>query len=302
MAGTRCVYCGAPLPKEAVGQATTEPAAGADRLLVVVDLGSGAEEDAARALGLSLFDLRQLSPRGNLHLHRVLPPDEARVEASLIADLGLRVVLVSESDVRRAASPLVVRGGRWAEGVLHAQTARGPLRLCRDDVLLLVQGPIVRERQVAPEVADLRNLRRLRRVHTASLTQGYRYHLHRRSEPVPVEIDPLAFELGAAAPSSSSSDRRLAERVADLAAGAAVDDTFRRQVPALGPASGPSDAPFGGPVPSGRAAGRGKQSAAQLLDNVAQFRFHSAWRGLVERAQVGLSAPSNLVLPSGPGP
>jgi hypothetical protein len=269
--------------------------------LVVVDLGSGDEEGAARALGLSLFDLRQLSPRGRLHLHRVLPPEQARAEASLVADLGLRVVLVSETEVRRAASPLVVRGGRWAEGTLHAQTARGTLRLRRDDVLLLVQGPIVRERQVAAEVADLRNVRRLKRVHAASLTQGFRYHLHRRSDPVPVEIDPLAFEFGAAT-ASSSSDRRLAEWVADLAAGAAVDDTFRRQVPALGPASPPSDAPFGRSVPSGRASGRGRESEAQLLDNVAQFRFHSAWRGLVERARVGLSASSELVLPSGPGP
>jgi hypothetical protein len=302
MTGARCVYCGAPLPREAVAQVAAEPASAADRLLVVVDLGSGHQEDAARALGLTLFDLRQVSLRGPLHLHRVLAPGEARAEAALVADLGLQVVLVSEAEARRAASPLVVRGGRWAEGMLHAQTGHGVVRIGPDDILLLVQGPIVRERQVSPEVADLRNVRSLKLVRTAGLTQGFRYHFHRRSDPLPVEIDPLAFEFGEAARASRSSDQRLAEWVACLVAGMVADDGFRRQVPALGPSAPSPGSPLNRVMPLGPGSSRGKESEAQLLDNLAQFRFYSAWRGLVERARAGLSAAANLVLPSGPGP
>jgi hypothetical protein len=303
MAGARCVYCGAALPAESgARQPSAAPAAGSERLIVVVDLSSGREEDAARALGLTLFDLRQLSLRGPLHLHRVLSPDRARAEAAFVADRGLWVALVSEAETRRVTSPLVVRGGRWVEGTLHAQTADGSLRLCGDDLLLLVQGPIVRERQATPETADLRNVRRLKLVRSATLTQGFRYHLHRCGDPIPIELDPLSFAFGEADGASHSSDQRLAEWISRLAPGVPVDDTFRRQVPALGPAAPASESALRPATSADRGSSRGKGAEAPVLDNLAQFRFYSAWRGLVERTRVGLSAPSDLVLPSQPGP
>jgi hypothetical protein len=58
-----------------------------------------------------------------------------------------------------------------------------------------------------------------------------------------------------------------------------VDDEFRRLPPALAPA-----APSGGALGMVETLRAPRASDAPLvLDNLAQFRFYSAWRGLVER-------------------
>jgi hypothetical protein len=58
-----------------------------------------------------------------------------------------------------------------------------------------------------------------------------------------------------------------------------VDDGFRRLAPALAPA-----APDAGAAARLQDALRGADRTAAILDNLAQFRFYSAWRGAVERS------------------
>jgi hypothetical protein len=111
------------------------------------------------------------------------------------------------------------------------------------------------------------------------LDQGYRFHLHRREDPRPLELDPAAFDFGL--PSlTESSLLLLASWVEKAAEGVPVDEAFRREAPALGPAA---------PETSGIAAAlhgpadTRKEDAAQVLDNLEQFRFYSAWRGCAAR-------------------
>jgi hypothetical protein len=60
-----------------------------------------------------------------------------------------------------------------------------------------------------------------------------------------------------------------------------VDDGFRWLPPALAPAA---PGAHGGTRPGLPApTGRGAREGALVLDNLAQFRFYSAWRAAVER-------------------
>jgi hypothetical protein len=138
-------------------------------------------------------------------------------------------------------------------------------------LMLVVQGPIVREYQTSQEV---------KRSRTATLEEGYRLHLHRHGAVRPVELDPGAFDFGAAA-SAASSLLQLSSWVQALSEGVSLDDGFRRLPPELGVAV----AVAGGPLAAADALGvRGGRGEANLvLDNLRQFRFYSAWRGALER-------------------
>jgi hypothetical protein len=58
-----------------------------------------------------------------------------------------------------------------------------------------------------------------------------------------------------------------------------VDDAFRRLPPALAPAP-----PAGGRLArAGETPREGAPKEGGVLDNLAQFRFYSAWRGAAER-------------------
>lgn len=96
--------------------------------------------------------------------------------------------------------------------------------------------------------------------------------------PRPVEIDPAAFDFGAPR-ARESSLLEIAGWITALAAAAAVDDEFRRISPALAPAA-PAAGAAAGPEDALRTSAT---RAPAILDNVAQFRFYSAWRGAVER-------------------
>jgi hypothetical protein len=172
-----------------------------------------------------------------------------------------------------------VIGGRLEPGRLLARTQSGELELPASDLLLVVRGPIRREYQAQP---------RLRKVTTASLTDGYRFHLHRRSAPAPVELDPEGFEFDDAAGAVASSLLRVAAWLDVIAAGVSVDDAFRFLSPALGTAQEQARARLGAAralgkrlVESGRA-----ESDRLILDNVRQFRAYSAWRGVAERLRL----------------
>ena len=72
----------------------------------------------------------------------------------------------------------------------------------------------------------------------------------------------------------------LSSWVEKAAAGVPVDDRFRREAPVLlrgAPETAGIAAALGG------AGERRKEDEAQVLDNLEQFRFYSAWRACAHR-------------------
>ena len=290
MVRPKCFYCGKPLSAQLLeaaaataAQAIQElqqklpaPAAAAPdaptpsqrRLLVVLDLRAAEAKQLARALGLNSFEARQLLRRGGHQLQKIVPEPEARSEAARLGSAGLRAVLLDEASLPR--EPLLVYGGKLEPQRLSGRGDDGRFEWARDDLLLVVKGPIQREYQ-----AETSNLRR---VKTASPSPGYRFHLHRRSDPRPLELDPDAFEFDAERGKPGSSMLRLAAWIEAFTPKAPVDDGFRLLPPALGASEAGDE--------TSRALGRAPRpkGAALMLDNLRQFRFYSAWRAAVERS------------------
>lgn len=300
----RCVYCGAELPPDAVEAASAARAAleaewareggagmggtvdaalgggasplpeasgagtASPRILIVLEL-EGADEGAlARALGLSAFEAQQRRRRAGPDLHRILPAPEAAAEAARLRAHGLDVLELAEEEVRRAEPVPVTRGTVEGDGlVLHGD--EGPVRLVEDDVLLIVRGPIAREYPPSGEV---------RRVRIATLEPGYRVHLHRRSDPRPIELDPAAFDFGPGG-GEGSAQGRIAAWIDRVFPRVPRDDSFRLAIPALAPAAPAA----GGGASAGEAMARPGRDRRPVLDNAAQFRFHSAWRAAARR-------------------
>jgi hypothetical protein len=237
---------------------------------VIADLGSAEEAGLRAALALSVYEAAQLARRGGFHLHRVMAPADADAERARLASHGITAFNVAEPDVRAAAEPDLALGGTFDGASLRLRVARQTLAATAGDLRLIVKGPITREH--APRES-------LRFARTATLEPGFRFHLHRRDLPRPVEIDPAEFDFGAAR-AGESSLLEIAGWIAEIAQAVPVDDGFRRIAPALAPViTAPGASPkledalrTGGPAP------------APILDNLAQFRFYSAWRGMVERA------------------
>jgi hypothetical protein len=282
LARPQCLYCGAGLPASVLEEAARQAeatlaapaageaaAAGPPRSLIVLDLEAADAEAVGAALGLSGFEASQRIRRGGWQLHRIVPEEDAAREAAQLARAGLRVLALPEAEVRAAARPLRVAGGFWASDGLTLRTEAGPASASAEGLLLVVRGPIARE-YLTPA--------RARRVRTATLDPGYRFHLHRKDEPRPLELDPAAFDFGLPSVSEPSL-LLLSSWVEKLAKGVPVDDRFRREHPALAPAS----AEAGGIGAVLGAAPRRKEDEAQVLDNVEQFRFYSAWRACASR-------------------
>jgi len=282
LARPQCLYCGAALPaavlqevaRQAAASATAAAAAdsappGPPRGPIVLDLEGALPSALAAGLALSSFEAAQRVKRGGWQLHRIVPAEQGDREADRLARAGLRVLALPEGEVR-AARPLAAAGGSWTGEALTLRTEAGPLAVGAGDLVLVVRGPIARE-YAAPAKA--------RRFRTATLDQGYRFHLHRREDPRPLELDPAAFDFGL--PSlTESSLLLLTSWVEKAAAGVPVDEAFRREAPALGPAAPETTgiaAALHGPADTR------KEDAAQVLDNLEQFRFYSAWRGCAAR-------------------
>ena len=281
LARPRCLYCGGALPAavveeaarqaEAAAAAASPPAAtGPARSLLVVDYEGADATALAAALGLSPFEAAQRVRRGGWQLQRIVADEEAAREADRLGRSGARALVLPEPEVRAAARALVVSGGSWDNQGLALRTEGGPLRPAPGSVMLVVRGPIAREYATPASV---------RRVRIATLEPGYRFHLHRTDDPRPLELDPADFDFGL--PSLTESSLLLLSAWVDkLAAGAPVDDRFRREPPALAPAA-PETAGIAAAL--GRPAERRKEDEAQVLDNLEQFRFYSAWRAGVAR-------------------
>lgn len=296
----RCLYCGKPIPPELLVEAEASaaaalaaepsrpsqaPPAGADvvpapgetsRSLLILDLRDADAKRVATALGVSLFEANQRVKRGGFQLHRIADDARAAQEGDAIAAGGVRVLRIPEAETQ-AADPVLILGGRFEPGIARLRGPGGPLRLDAPDLLLAVRGPIVREYQTPQE---------WRRLRSASLTQGYRFHLHRSSDPRPVELDPESFEFDERA--TASSLLRISAWVD--AAGVPIDDGFRMLPPALGEADPDARAGIDASAALGaRVADTERKGTKTILDNVRQFRAYSAWRGRVERLERGAS-------------
>jgi hypothetical protein len=271
VAGPRCLYCGAALPDAAV---TAKPPPSASppepRMLVIADARDAPAAALAAALGLTPLEAVRRAERGTLHLLRVASPAAARDDAARLGASGIRTWLVDEDEARAAARPRLARGGRLVDGVLSLQVDGATVEVGAGDVLLVVRGPIQREYQSTPA---------RRRVRAATLEGGYRVHLHRRPGGAPLELDPGDFEFTEPDDAHAPSLLVVSRWADTLAAHAPVDDEFRRLPPALAPA-----APSAGALGMVETLRPTRASDAPLvLDNLAQFRFYSAWRGVVER-------------------
>jgi hypothetical protein len=260
--------------------ATTRPVAtdAADtpsRILVVLDF-SGARPQAVRdALGITVMEADLLVRRAGPWVHRILPVLEAEAEAKRLRNAGLHVMGLEENVVRAALDPVMVRGGAGSEQRLVLDTSEGALNVEAADVLVVVRGPIAREYTPAPGA---------KRVRTATLEPGYRFHLHRLAEGRPLEIDPSMFAF--------TTTDRLASSFLTIsgwigALGTLVeDDTFRHQTPALGPEA-PKPSELASVLGVARSPRRSGDEASAIVDNLRQFRWHSGVRAAFDRARSG---------------
>lgn len=274
-----CLYCGAPLPERTTGALlapappAAPPAPVTDRALVVLDVRGVDADRLAAALGLAPYEARQRAITGGYQLHRALPEREAEAEAARLSAAGLAVIVVPPEEAAERGRPVLAHGGERAPAALALQTNEGPVVLHGPDVFLVVRGPITREYQPGTEV---------RRVRTATLEGGHRLHLHRRSAPRPLEVDPLAFDFGVEPLTSLSSLLTVLEWIAAVAPEAPADDGFRRLTPALGPSGGPGGGRLSAAAVLDATRASGPRDGPQPLDNVGQFRAYSAWRAAVE--------------------
>jgi hypothetical protein len=285
----QCLYCGAALPPENVAQANARAressarraapdpfiAGGAARALVIIDCGGADAETVGAAVGVSRFQADLRVRQGGYQLHRIATLADAHADAERCAALGLWAALVPEAEARAAARPVIVLGGRIEPPVFALRTDEGPVGLEPSEIVLVVRGPIVREYLAEPSTRHRRK--------DVGLEGGHRIHFHRRADPRPLELDPGSFEFDAGGVDSSL--RRLTECVVALGERATVEDGFRRLAPALAPA----ETEARGALSSAEAlrprsgGSKRKDGPRVVLDNVAQFRFYSAWRGAVER-------------------
>jgi hypothetical protein len=280
VARASCLYCGAALP-EALAAAVLQPepqpeAPPATRALLVLDLEEAAPQRLARALAVTDLEARQWVTRGGFRLQRLGPPAEIEAEAERLRAGGVRVEVLAEAEVRAALAPRLVRGGRAHPQGLELELDGGARRVDAAEMLLMVEGPIAREYQTHQDV---------RRVRTASLAPGYRFHLHLRGEPQPLELDPAGFDFGGPRAAPASTLLELQAWLAPLRARVPSDESFQRAIPALGPA----EMGGGGALAAANAlrAQLPDEGQALVLDNLPQFRFYSAWRGVLQRRRLG---------------
>lgn len=245
-----------------------------ERMLLILELAGSEPAATAAALGVSLYEAQQLLRRGGAHLHRVLTLDEAPFEAERLAGLGVRVHAIPEAETR--VPPLLTLGGCFRGGALELRGEKERLVVEGAGLRLVVRGPITREYQARPP----KKLTAL-----ASLESGYRFHLHRRAEATPIEIDPWAFEFDSDAEAGRSSLLLISSWVAALAVGVPIDDGFRRLSPALAPEAQAERSALSTAALVQRKTDT--KAASLVLDNLRQFRFYSAWRAAALRRSDG---------------
>jgi hypothetical protein len=228
--------------------------------------------------------MEALRQRRRYLLHRILPDAEAAVETARLKEQGVRTIALAESAVRAAAQPLLTTGGN-PEGGVFALEGGGPARqLTTADVLIIVWGTIRRE----PLSQATRSMRDLKRAATPCAAESDLCHIHMRSSLRPLELDPGTFVFTEARGRVRSTPLRVRDGIASLATDAEIDRGFAQEAPALGVSSAPARSALAEAFGAERR-NDGRKRRETFLDNVAQFRFYSAWRGMVARRAVGLS-------------
>ena len=299
LARPTCVYCGAPLPKETLEEASSaaqrvlksktlrdleNAAKGAEpvrpaRRYVVIDTTSATAEALALGCSLSEWETRQWQAASRYRLLRISdePPD-GPLESQL-RERGVAPLVIPEDVVARARRPLTVETlDLSATPLLRAHLVEEPdaavvqRDLKEHDIVLMVSAIIKREKVREPATSRLRTDRRL--------DDGYLVHLHLKGEQRPWEIDP--GRTGYQGPGPTSAYMRTLELVRRLAVTISHDEGFKNIVPALSPGVDPLTDLSG----MRESRPKGKEPKTVILDNVAQFREYSAWRAAVERARL----------------
>ena len=298
MARANCVYCGAALSAEGLEEAAQAAqrirqakslasleavTRGSERdqqprRYVVIDTTAAAVEAIAEACGVSPWEARQWQAASRYRLVKVsTEPADGPLESGLRAK-GLRVLIVPDETVVRSRNPIPLESidplADPAQCTVREDPEAAPLRraLREQDLALIVSAPIKRER-VKDETAR-------RTPKDTRLEDAWLVHLHIRGEARPWEIDPLrtAYEgVGFA-----SAYMRTLELVRRLQAFAPHDDAFKNVVPALSPGADPL---IGLESFASTSKKKSKEPKVVVLDNVAQFREYSAWRGAIETAR-----------------
>lgn len=251
--------------------------------MLVVDT-SGDARAVATVLGRRSEEMEALGRRRQYLLYRILPVAEARAEAARLAALGVSAIALSESAVRAASEPLIAIGGDPASGVFALDPRGEPLRVVAENVLLVVWGPIRRE----PLSEEARSMRELRRASAPRVAESELCHVHTKLSPRPIEVDANAFAFSQTQGVIESTLLRLRAAIACLAAAVEINHGFRWETPALGMSSPIERRSLADALSTSRS-GAGERKPATFLDNVAQFRFYSAWRGTLARQRAGLA-------------
>ncbi len=296
LARPTCMYCGAALSEDArqeaasaakrvldsrsfvgLGTAATGPgSASANRRYIVVDVSiENPAETIARACGVSLWEARQWQAASRYRLFRITDEPPGGATEAAIRSNGLRCFVIPEDAVARSRSPILLKSILVSTDsvlcTLRQDERAPPVRKSfgRDDVALIVSGAIrrerVRERGSRKGPVDIR------------LEETWLVHFHLNRDERPWEIDPryTAFEGDGLA----SAHMRTLDLVRSLSPTAPLDEAFKNVVPALSPAVDPSDEM---PALQRDPKASKKEPKVVVLDNAAQFKEYSAWRGRVE--------------------
>jgi hypothetical protein len=243
-----------------------------------MDTNAVSVEILAEACSVSAWEARQWQTASRYRLVRVSSEPENGPLESGLKDKGLNLLVVPEETVARSRNPILLESIDISATPIQCtfrEDAEGPSsrrELSEPDVALIVSASIKRER-----VRD--QISRRTRPDTR-LEDAWLVHLHLKSEARPWEIDPR--RIGYKGAGLASAHMRTLELVRRLSVNAPHDEAFRNIVPALSPGVDDSSEAIGLKT-SGRPTG--KEPKPVVLDNLAQFREYSAWRGAIEIAR-----------------
>ncbi len=303
MARENCVYCGAPLSAKVLEAA----ALAAERVLqsksldhleaaargptrdqttrryLIIDTAGTTPETLARACSISVWEARQWRAASRYRLLKVSAELPDGAQESGFKEIGLTFLALPEHTVAPARNPIVLESVDLSAAPLqctlrhHAEAPATRRELIEPDVALIVSASIKRER-----VKDASSLRARA---DSRLQDAFLVHLHLKKEARPWEIDPrrTGYE-GASLASAHMSTLDLVRR---LSVRAPHDEAFKTIVPALSLGADPPSDLTG---LKKTAKGAGKEPKVIVLDNVAQFREYSAWRGAVGKQRLNLGS------------
>jgi hypothetical protein len=298
MARANCVYCGAPLAEEIIEEAalaarrvqktqslahlqTVAQGQGREpqtRRYVIIDTSAAGAEAIASACSVSVWEARQWQAACVFRLVRVsAEPADGPLERRL-KDQGLSFFVVPEDDVARSRIPVLLESIDLskvpARCSLRPDPEAAPVGrdLPESELALIVSAPIKREK--------VKDSPSPKKAVDTRLEDAWVVHLHLRSEARPWEIDPR--RTGYERAGLASAHMSTMELVRRLSASVPHDETFKNMVPALSPGIDPVGDLAALKAPTRTA---GKPPRRLVLDNLAQFREYSAWRGAIERAR-----------------